>query len=654
MTHPEKFIPQKVLNFMSQAFVHGGNIISLMYTNTEAQRAEMIWRYATEKRDGRSALSISLQRRFHNIVTDPDRHANILRWTKNKHRFLPRFLLDHRMLSVASDFCNSVLELRGSPEPEECTHRSLEVVLPAGLYLTGIWLYQFPSDSVRRLRTIEIDGVQKINVPNVSVKTWARYPVISNLQRVIRLAFDPAPFIIGKIAFECTRDAYQIPVSESPDESEFGKSASDIAKKDDVSFRELSDLELQRIHSGIAVKRSQELIAGVGKNPLFMNPNRFLVKNTHCPFCGDAIVPPEDPDDVPPPANKFYVSTFYPSRVTDVKPEYFPSSVKVCDKCMDTATEFAQVTKTLETEVTKVTPVAPKIGNTGVNFDMESINVAEYPYGCFASTPKNVTGDVNALLTEQGGEVTVTDRADFALALMYWSHIEKVVVEAAGEYTLKIDANEMASHGDVTTFEVASANLKRNILRFSVIGKSFIIKKIAVIGKPVESDEAHRVMHMIDFNPEKAVSGDKASFTWDEVNKIQKFEFRVAHKTPTVDVQIYVKHPDRATNDLIFVFKHQDGSATRHPVKIPRISTKGKLVYRFKFTQPIDGVDVYYLDTMLKVLTHNMTFTMIETETTQATMQAADLFRKGLGMGKSTGAAKEAAMIVGQMKFNFK
>lgn len=604
---PEECIPQNLLDFLAKSFVHAGNIISLMYTNTEAQRAEMIWEYAKEKESGTSNLAISLQRRYNNLVTDPERQETILLWTKNTHAFLPRFLVDHRALTVISDtFLRSILQLQGKPEPTECHSRVLEVVLPAGLYLTAIWLYQFPSYCDLCLRSIKIgDDEETIDVANVSQPIWARYPVAPNLRRVIRMKFDRELFIIGKIGFECAPRSFALPAKSDEvevNENIYRQLAKDIilsSHEKGLSFDILSDLELIRINNCLTPKRASAIISELGINPWYLSPARYLLSSSHCPICRKAFSA-EDEQDFVIPGPKFYLSQFYPARLTDMKPLHFPCRVKICDDCMPRASEMSQQTKVLETRVALSPETTPLFSFFDVDFEMESSNVAIAPHGHIIQVPQRSTGVPDSILSETGGSLEVCS-GDFVVVLGCFSELYRLEFEADGSFNLSLNEKELiqGKEGNKIVFPL-QGDTRLGLLRLTISTPStVVIRKLRVIGKPVNNPAWKVIPHMIDYDEQEFESYAKTSFEWDSERRVQRF--RVSSKVPQfVEVNVRIP-PSNCPTHLIFVFRKAE-SRRQHQVRIPHIPGKGRLLYYFNVDAPFDWIDVMYCDLVRDVV----------------------------------------------------
>ena len=642
---PEQCIPPNMLDFMARAFVRGGNIISLMYTNTEAQRAEMIWEYAKEKESGTSNLAISLQRRYNNLVTDPERQKNILLWTKNYHAFLPRFLIDHRVLNVVSDgFHASLLQIRGKPEPMECVPQVLHVVLPAGIYCTAIWLYQFPADEARCLRTIKVWGENVIHVPNVSQAMWARYAVPANMNREIRIEFEPAPFIVGKIGFECTTRGFSLPVRKNDvevNENIYSQLAKDIlvsGREKGVFFDVLSDLELIRINNCLTLDRAAAIIADLGINPWYLSPTRYLLKEECCPICRKEFSAQDEQDFVIP-GPKFYLSSFYPTRITDMKPVHFPCRVKICDDCIPKASEISQQTKVLESRVTIAQDIPPLFSFHDVDFNMELTNVALAPYGHIVPVSSTYHGDPDSILTNEGGSFEV-DSGDFYVVLGCFSEIYRIEFEADHQFGLEMNGNQLMGglENNVLVFacsgETMEGLLKMHLLVYSPV----TLRKLRVLGKPV-TNAAWRVMtYMIDYEEQQLERLAKTSFTWDAERRVQVFR---AHSKSSQTVDVNIRIPEvGCPSHLIFSFEGEH-SHTQHQVRLPKIPGKGRLVYHFN-VEPFDHLDVMYCDMVKEVVPLKMA--VKEYKHQEVRSESKDGPRKQ--------ALMEAARLVGQLRMD--
>lgn len=601
---PEKAIPQKLLNFLAKSFVRGGNIISIMYTNTEAQRAEMIWEYAQEKESGSSNLAISLQRRYNNLVTDPERQQTILLWTKNYHAFLPRFLVDHRLIHVLTrDFDASLLEIREEPKPTLCTSKDIELILPAGNYVTALWLYQFPSDHNKSLLRIKVWDESEIMVPNVDKPMWARYALPPNMKRKVRLEFDSTQFIIGKIALECTNRGFSLPVKREDieiNESIYSQLAKDIiasGKEKGVYFDVLSDLELIRINNCLTLTRAAQIVASLGINPWYLSPTRYLLMSSACPICRKDFCAADEQDFVIP-GPKFYLSSFYPTRVTDMKPLHFPMRVKICDECIPKASEISQQTKVLESRVTLAPEVAPFRSFVDVNFDVEAANIAIYPYAEVIHVPAHSNGDPNKILTEEGGELELNS-GDVALALPCVCEIYRLEFESDREFNVEMNQESLPGGLGENALTFALPESRMGVLRFHISTSAPVrIRRLCVFGKPVANTQMCPTNYMHKYTEPELDRSSKASFKWDSEHRVQIFHVRA--KSPQL-VHVTIRCPESGCPcHLVFSFGGM-GKCTQHQVRLPQIHGKGRLSYLFA-TGPFDRLVVMYCDMVREVV----------------------------------------------------
>ena len=102
-TNPEDLttiLSRDALDFICNAFIQTGNIISLIYTNTPAIKTEAIRALMTESTTQSSDLTITLLRRYHNVASDPHRQQVFMQWLEIQ-RNNSHFYIDSNHLSIA-------------------------------------------------------------------------------------------------------------------------------------------------------------------------------------------------------------------------------------------------------------------------------------------------------------------------------------------------------------------------------------------------------------------------------------------------------------------------------------------------------------------------------------------------------------------------
>lgn len=103
LTHPIDSLNKKVIDFLGECFIISGNIISLMYTNTDAIKTHIIRHFMTPTKEGTkdSDKVVSVYRRFQNCIYDGTRQAIIEEWTSTMVKN-SQFTLDEQHISLLS------------------------------------------------------------------------------------------------------------------------------------------------------------------------------------------------------------------------------------------------------------------------------------------------------------------------------------------------------------------------------------------------------------------------------------------------------------------------------------------------------------------------------------------------------------------------
>lgn len=148
---PLSYLSEDVINFLKIAFVDGGNVISNLYTGTNAIKS----RFIENASDGtiectttNTALDDMLKsgfRRLINTLFDDHKQKSIEEWTQTYNTKCPRFILDHQYISLCSQEMpfsqcgESILELteKDIVLPKNGT---LDVMFPEPLFLYQVSL----------------------------------------------------------------------------------------------------------------------------------------------------------------------------------------------------------------------------------------------------------------------------------------------------------------------------------------------------------------------------------------------------------------------------------------------------------------------------------------------------------------------------------
>ncbi|OHS94372.1 hypothetical protein TRFO_39457 [Tritrichomonas foetus] len=223
ITHPELIFDKLITEFLAVRFVETGNIISKLYTNTNAIKSNAIRAFAPNLINNSIDASISVKRRVHNVINDPVRQKLIELWTNPPklnwyHRLDPNHIFlvpnDH-----GPTFPRQVLS--SDVQPIEISANRLVICLPCPMIPFSLIILLFPSK--QHLEGVTVQGGMSLSsmkslthlaLPTVEQPMWCRYklrnagtqgikPGKCGYARFISLDFEAeGTFTIGSIKLE--------------------------------------------------------------------------------------------------------------------------------------------------------------------------------------------------------------------------------------------------------------------------------------------------------------------------------------------------------------------------------------------------------------------------------------------------------------------
>lgn len=318
-----KNISQNVLDFICNAFIMTGNIISLMYTNTPAIKTEAIRALMTEQTAVSPDVYITCLRRFHNVASDPYRHQMFKRWNQVVP-FDDMFFMDS--LHLSSTLVPSK-EIKMTINPSifdeeiryfyinEFTNQNIYIALPEPLILSTFSIMIPPRNS-NKSSTFSICCGNNVNamyplivdspIPFLAEPQWCVYDIKDLMKRTssvpisvkslepcsfinIRFNYVDSTLIIGNIKIGVERPKKKLLASQSIDGGRsLGSTISKMMQGTTMpSLHELCALDRWMLENRCSVITRNESLVRNLKNPYFFDiPSRLSENHDgECSFC---------------------------------------------------------------------------------------------------------------------------------------------------------------------------------------------------------------------------------------------------------------------------------------------------------------------------------------------------------------------------------
>ncbi|KAH0790880.1 SacI domain containing protein [Histomonas meleagridis] len=323
---PYLLIDQSITDFLINAFITTGNVVSYLYTNTPAIKTNAITCFSsTFVNSSSSDSAISIKRRLQNVVNDPQRMKIIELWLKPiEPNWITR--IDSRHLFIVPQENSSEQfprTLIGTPIKSFEFPQNLNILtlcLPCPMQLFSIIILLFPGHLDKLPNCITIEGGMTLNsmkkictldLPLVKTPIWLRYrlrnaknwgfsnPYLEYL-RFIRLIIetnDPS-YIIGNIKVEAlscfSNTKYDILYNQYQTSKEHENEFCEIFNqylKSPRTCKDAIELEKSRIIMRVTEDHRNNLSILNGLNPWHVDSNSQLISapSSFCVFCGSPL-----------------------------------------------------------------------------------------------------------------------------------------------------------------------------------------------------------------------------------------------------------------------------------------------------------------------------------------------------------------------------
>ncbi|EAY00500.1 SacI homology domain containing protein [Trichomonas vaginalis G3] len=347
-------IKPEVIEYLAEAYVKSGDVVSLLYTNTVAAKTSIIRQYSPFLDEASSDATISVKRRFNNMVSDPQREVLFEKWTNyDKNEIGDKFVLDHTKIQILSrGFPIDVLILNEN-DIVDTTMNSFSIILPYSTKLTAIYYYATVNSEKNHPRNLFIQGQDKsqmktVKLPMTNENTVIRIPIDEIDDRNLDFIFHPQiqKISVGKILFEVKKvqDFYQYQVDFSQQNKENFNLYKDfiVTTMQEIAFptRQFQDIELQRLKMNLSREFDMNIKLSIPLDPYKLSQ----YNSSTCYLCGNKNA-----------SNIFCFSELIKNRITKVTNQKSDNLIHICDECLEMANMLCIQTEMMEsTRFTKI------------------------------------------------------------------------------------------------------------------------------------------------------------------------------------------------------------------------------------------------------------------------------------------------------------
>jgi hypothetical protein len=642
------------VDFIIDMFGWAGNIVSIMYTNSEAMKAAHIYALVGRSSPGLWDGTISTWRRLQNYWRDDNRQDVINLWREQIRIFGGR-RVDSRHLAVApglgvwrcglrflghavvSEMAREFV-IDGRTDPEVFVIFQQPFVLAA----VSIWLIPQPLCFIEMMISVGESAdsmlwyLNRVTLPRVEFPQWVRFDLLriraESSQfpihpraclpwRVIQIKFSSAdlPFRIGSLRFEIavhemtSGPRYEIKPTQvnSIKISDFKEIIRCLPTKPQLA--ELIQLERFRVENGLTDQDRNFAIVEIGRSPFAYDLRSRLLSRSHdCLICGA-----QNPSII-----LFPSCCGYPCLITRIT-QPTTESIAVCENCAANIViedNVRIVEEAIRQEV--LIPVHRGISQP-VQYFQEYIagEIILSRYALFLNAPTGIR-EANAILSESGGECrfAVDERCQqFLLCFPGFVRIRTMTVlllmEAEFDLSVRIPGGTIINQNFVENgLERVGTFVEHEPVEAILI--EFLPKRSGEIGikmMDVRGEFCDGIVVTPMVEPLNVVSvGEKVTRgRWDSVQRMQKFA------VPTgMIVEAVTFHIVKEGYPLSFMIACSDGNEFKVATSLllPEVKPeKGKvmkLTFLLEFrVQNCKKVCVFYLDRVPIVEPHSITFT---------------------------------------------
>ena len=642
-------VKPEVEDWLTEAFVKSGDILSLIYTNTTASRSQVIRSMTSGMSHAKSDTAIGVWRRVTHYVTDGEKDKMIGFWISHTNTPNGFFSMDEMHLSTV---CHAKSIEKGWHSANESIFRldttvaeldtstfenEIVIKFPQPLLVCVLRIHVLPSVKgigIPRSFTMSCGNdvnsrrvwLKDIQIPEVKDPTLFRYSLSHrhrwNLQvpyegntmkpgTFLRLTFSSEmPSIsIGNISLDCyiPKRYLDTSITEKATDSEVDDYRRQVLRflgKSKPSLCDYMEIELTRMRDHISIAQRNRILVEMGFNPIVVEPrNHLRRKNGECCFCGAPL--------------KTSV-LLEPHRtlksILEPRPTVFASETTYdfCPTCADNVKICEPMIRELESQrIITREPISFRAPRWGPE-DLEgTVKVSVGPSAVFLEYPKNGEGDINSTLVESGSGWTLRNANQaalvFTLCLNSTASVEALKLTFSGE----VPNNVVLLGHDVVqnlTLEGESVVIKpekpiiTNVIAFQIEAASDVLtlSRVVCLGvfveRPVLEAKWYKfpnLMFNVKANP---------CFTWDCAAQTSIYQLQVRSKLRRVIFRVVEYAGQTQPQALIIGFYDRGKLEKSVPLLIPQHNMcDGELSFRIVDAPFATVIKIFYLDVVEKL-----------------------------------------------------
>ena len=646
LTRPELILDKRIIEFLVIIFVKTGNIISKLYTNTNAIKINAIRFFAPNAVGISNDASISVKRKVHNAINDPARQKLIEFWTfppdlKWNHRLNQRYVF---FVPNESEHFPRDVFISYNIRKYEISSKKATLCLPCPMIVRSFFILLYPYDAKQFPLRVTVSGGMNLNnmlflshidLPQVENPMWCRFKVRNagryaitpgrcGYSRFLTLEFDNSinkSFIIGPIRIEAisiysgissriysNRDLDFLMNMDTPENILKYKNALNELSTTDISFHDVLKLELLRYDLNISDEAIFNLSVSNGLNPWVINGRSRIIASSinQCAFCDSPLFNQQ--------ITYFCSSPEVPGLIikdsgnSSVSETRFP----VCQKCLSLAEQLSNKTNNYISKFGKeIEEFLPEFKN----YNVFSINKGKIEtYSCDTTAAFLNNGNDNTLIWPEGGICNIyKDQIHtFELFILQPAIILKITVESTS-YNFNIfgeNGQEIPNvHQNPFEYEFREHPIGQKI-KFSIRANEDIVLKMLHV---------YYISTEYPFDSNKYMPNNKKPITqkipsnyltslFDLSKRTEVFMLTSKSKVEAVQIEYVIENGISTPLSLCFAFYNKGDLLSSKNIVIPQAPLGSKIWINFAENTVADNIRVFYLDRVPTLKPHILKF----------------------------------------------
>ena len=625
-------LPQDVIDFLAKAFVISGNIVSLLYTNTQAIKIKHIKAFSPNINLDLSDSTVTIQRRIQNIAFDNSRNKIIYDFVNPIE--IPRKIVidpDH-IFNLSKNFPRSLFELQITEAVIHIQDGSeLLISLPRPMIVSKFSIHNCNAKDILVMAGMTPDNLNVIgNFTLPATRKWCRFYLddadllgVENynhfLSQFVRVRFfsEHPQFTCGNIRLECQlpRKNEQVntwhPKVDEESLQKFTSLFEDFLKSQ-RTLKDLLKLEKDRLSLFISEDIRNEMAVKHGINPILCdsyntilnlsvpsNPDQQTnqqLKFEGCHFCGKSNVTQ---------TSYYSQSLSFKGLIKDFEEndEYYLASCKDCEEFAD---NIAALSRLFNSEYLKPMNVPHFEVLHTIPEKVNGISEIGFPSTATFYTPEN-----NMLLTSEGGNVEIHGKREFRIFFFKNSIISNINITCSSTNIKLLFENKEISKTKLDDNSLSFLFTEQpiaHLLNFTIECESqeeiITIQKIKFFGVFI-NDEIQEVDKTKKQKIIPEVSG--YGYEWNEANRTVTFKFVEKKILSKLGILINKSPTNSIAQSLLFIFYSDSEIVGTTHLILPRVKEGTNLWYPLN-VESFNHLEVYYLDRSKFIRPHTIGF----------------------------------------------